>query len=168
MTRDMEMGRTVACNSKQRRHSAIDISYRTLIRAGRASMATVAAVGTPSGVSRACNTARPRQQLNSVAVQHAACSRVQRRSQRAAVAAAAAASPAANGAAATNGSGASSSNGGRTAPSSAETARTIVDLVAHGTLCTVGEEGVPLGTYVSYVLDAEVRVAFLREQSLLF
>lgn len=38
-------------------------------------------------------------------------------------------------------------------PSAAETARTIVDLVAHGTLCTVGDDGVPLGTYVSYVLD---------------
>jgi putative heme iron utilization protein len=40
-------------------------------------------------------------------------------------------------------------------PSSAETARTIVDLVAHGTLCTAGDEGIPLGTYVSYVLDGE-------------
>ncbi|KAH7622366.1 putative Glutamyl-tRNA reductase-binding protein, chloroplastic [Nannochloris sp. 'desiccata'] len=42
-----------------------------------------------------------------------------------------------------------------TSPSAAETARTVVDLVAHGTLCTVGEDGIPLGTYVSYVLDAE-------------
>lgn len=117
-------------------------------------MSSVAAVTTPSGVSRACNTARPRQQLNSIAVQHAACSRVQRRLQRAVVATAAAAAPAANGAAASNGNGASSSDSGRTAPSSAETARTIVDLVAHGTLCTLGEDGVPLGTYVSYVLDA--------------
>lgn len=120
-------------------------------------MSSVAAVTTPSGVSRACNTARPRQQLNSIAVQHAACSRVQRRLQRAVVATAAAAAPAANGAAASNGNGASSSDSGRTAPSSAETARTIVDLVAHGTLCTLGEDGVPLGTYVSYVLDASVR-----------
>ena len=38
-------------------------------------------------------------------------------------------------------------------PSPAETARTIVDLVAHGTLCTMTEEGAPLGTYASYVLD---------------
>lgn len=38
-------------------------------------------------------------------------------------------------------------------PSSAETAKTIVDIVAHGTLCTVGEDGVPLGTYSNYVLD---------------
>lgn len=38
-------------------------------------------------------------------------------------------------------------------PSSAETARTIVDLVAHGTLSTSGQDGIPLGTYVSYVLD---------------
>ena len=38
-------------------------------------------------------------------------------------------------------------------PSSAETAKTIVDIVAHGTLCTVGEDGVPLGTYTNYILD---------------
>ena len=38
-------------------------------------------------------------------------------------------------------------------PSSADTAKTIVDIVAHGTLCTVGEDGVPLGTYSNYVLD---------------
>lgn len=38
-------------------------------------------------------------------------------------------------------------------PSSAETARTIVDLVAHGTLCTTCDDSVPLGTYASYVLD---------------
>lgn len=41
------------------------------------------------------------------------------------------------------------------APSSAETARTIVDLVAHGTLCTSNDDGLPLGTYVTYVLDSE-------------
>eukprot|EP00887_Chlorella_sp_A99_P007645 scaffold20.g7645.t1 len=40
-------------------------------------------------------------------------------------------------------------------PSSAETARTVVDLVAHGTLCTTGEDGIPLGTYASYVLDGD-------------
>ena len=38
-------------------------------------------------------------------------------------------------------------------PSSAQTANTIVDIVAHGTLCTIGEDGVPLGTYTNYVLD---------------
>lgn len=38
-------------------------------------------------------------------------------------------------------------------PKSAETARTVVDIVAHGTLCTVGEDGLPLGTYCNYVLD---------------
>ena len=50
--------------------------------------------------------------------------------------------------------------GGRTAaaqspakPSSAETARTVVDIVSHGTLCTLSEDGAPLGTYASYVLD---------------
>ena len=75
-----------------------------------------------------------------------------RQQQRCAVRAAAAAAATANGAAATNGS---SSNGGgeSTTPSAAETARTVVDLVAHGTLCTVGEDGIPLGTYVTYVLD---------------
>ena len=40
-------------------------------------------------------------------------------------------------------------------PTSAETARTIVDIVAHGALSTVGADGVPLGTYASYVLDGE-------------
>lgn len=38
-------------------------------------------------------------------------------------------------------------------PSSADTAKTIVDIVAHGTLCTVGQDGVPLGTYSNYILD---------------
>ena len=37
------------------------------------------------------------------------------------------------------------SDAGCDPPSSAVTARTIVDLVAHGTLCTVGEDGGPLG-----------------------
>lgn len=41
-----------------------------------------------------------------------------------------------------------------TRPSSAETARTIVDIVHHGTLCTVNEAGLPLGTYSSFVLDS--------------
>lgn len=38
-------------------------------------------------------------------------------------------------------------------PSSADTAKTIVDIVAHGTLCTMGQDGVPLGTYSNYILD---------------
>lgn len=38
-------------------------------------------------------------------------------------------------------------------PSSAETARTVVDIVHHGTLSTVSDTGLPLGTYVTYVLD---------------
>lgn len=42
-------------------------------------------------------------------------------------------------------------------PTAAETARTIVDLVTYGTVSTVGEDGVPLGTYVSYVLDRSGR-----------
>jgi Pyridoxamine 5'-phosphate oxidase len=48
-----------------------------------------------------------------------------------------------------------SSNGKDAAlrPTAAETARTIVDLAAHGTLSTIGEDGIPLGTYASYVLD---------------
>jgi len=54
----------------------------------------------------------------------------------------------------TNGSTTAVAEAGTT-PSAAETARTVVDLVAHGTLCTVGEDGIPLGTYVSYVLDSE-------------
>ena len=34
----------------------------------------------------------------------------------------------------------------------AETARTIVDIVSHGTLATLNEDGTPLGTFISYVL----------------
>lgn len=30
-----------------------------------------------------------------------------------------------------------------------------MDLVTHGTLATVGDDGVPLGTYASYVLDSD-------------
>jgi Pyridoxamine 5'-phosphate oxidase len=37
-------------------------------------------------------------------------------------------------------------------PTSAETARTITELVNHGTLATVCEDGMPLGTYIAYVL----------------
>mmetsp|Transcript_11066 Transcript_11066/g.26230 ORF Transcript_11066/g.26230 Transcript_11066/m.26230 type:complete len:335 (+) Transcript_11066:122-1126(+) len=40
------------------------------------------------------------------------------------------------------------------APPSAETARTIVQLVGSGTLSTINEDNTPLGTYVSYVLDS--------------
>ncbi len=38
-------------------------------------------------------------------------------------------------------------------PSSAETARTIISIMSHGTLSTLSEDGAPLGTYASYVLD---------------
>lgn len=37
-------------------------------------------------------------------------------------------------------------------PSSADTARTITELVDHGTLATVCQDGIPLGTYITYVL----------------
>lgn len=104
------------------------------------------------------------------AAQHrpAACSRPEERPVR--ISAAAAAPPtrrrrasqqcrAAAGNGSSNGSSCNGSNP-RTAdvalpapPSSSETARTVVDLVAHGTLCTTGEDGTPLGTYASYVLD---------------
>lgn len=81
-----------------------------------------------------------------------------RRAARLAPAAAAAATAGNGAAAACNGSASLSGNGSSAAaggtPTAAETARTIVDLVAHGTLCTLGEDGVPLGTYASYVLDA--------------
>ena len=42
-----------------------------------------------------------------------------------------------------------------TAPSAAETARTILDLSDSGTLCTSQLDGIPLGTYTSYVLDQQ-------------
>lgn len=41
-------------------------------------------------------------------------------------------------------------------PSICETARTVMDLVNHGTLSTVCGDGGPLGTYVTFVLDREV------------
>ena len=41
------------------------------------------------------------------------------------------------------------------AVSGAEVARTIVDLMTHGTLATVGDDQIPLGTYASYVLDSQ-------------
>ena len=40
-------------------------------------------------------------------------------------------------------------------PCNAEVARTIVDLMTHGTLSTAGEDQIPLGTYASYVLDSQ-------------
>ena len=40
-------------------------------------------------------------------------------------------------------------------PDAAGTARTICDITRQGTLSTVGEDGVPLGTYVTYVLDSD-------------
>ena len=49
-----------------------------------------------------------------------------------------------------------SANGGAPQqPSSAETARTVLDIVAHGTLATIDSDGKPLGTYASYVLDGK-------------
>jgi len=41
-------------------------------------------------------------------------------------------------------------------PSMAETAKTIVSTVNHGTLSTLSEDGTPLGTYVAYILDKQV------------
>ncbi|KAK9808263.1 hypothetical protein WJX73_004581 [Symbiochloris irregularis] len=41
----------------------------------------------------------------------------------------------------------------QTRPTSAETARTIVDISHFGTLSTVSETGSPLGTFITYVLD---------------
>lgn len=43
-----------------------------------------------------------------------------------------------------------------TTPSIAETAKTIVSTVNHGTLSTLSEDGTPLGTFVEYVLDKKV------------
>lgn len=40
-------------------------------------------------------------------------------------------------------------------PTAAETARTVLDIVAHGTLATLDADGKPLGTYASYVLDSK-------------
>ena len=37
-------------------------------------------------------------------------------------------------------------------PTSAETARTIVDITAHGTLCSSGSDGVPLGAFFLFWL----------------
>lgn len=34
-----------------------------------------------------------------------------------------------------------------------DTARTIVDIMSHGTLATLNEDGTPLATYSSYVLE---------------
>ena len=42
-----------------------------------------------------------------------------------------------------------------TAPNAAETARTVLDLSDSGTLCTTQQDGMPLGTYTSYVLDQQ-------------
>ena len=42
-------------------------------------------------------------------------------------------------------------------PSIGETAKTVVSTVHHGTLSTLTQDGTPLGTYVAYVLDSEVR-----------
>lgn len=47
-------------------------------------------------------------------------------------------------------------------PDIAETGKTVVELVSHGTLSTVSDGGFPLGTYVTYVLDKEVRWMAIR------
>eukprot|EP00210_Caulerpa_lentillifera_P005139 g4911.t1 len=47
----------------------------------------------------------------------------------------------------------SSSFGPPARPSNAETAKTIVSTVNHGTLSTLSDDGTPLGTYVAFVLD---------------
>mmetsp|Transcript_22840 Transcript_22840/g.74393 ORF Transcript_22840/g.74393 Transcript_22840/m.74393 type:complete len:313 (-) Transcript_22840:74-1012(-) len=41
----------------------------------------------------------------------------------------------------------------QTRPSSSEAAKTLLFMTSHGTLATVCEDGVPLGTHASYVLD---------------
>jgi hypothetical protein len=46
-------------------------------------------------------------------------------------------------------------------PSAAETARTVLDIVAHGTLATIDDDGNPLGTYASYVLDTKACLCLL-------
>lgn len=43
----------------------------------------------------------------------------------------------------------------QTCPSAAETARTVLAIVNEGALSTIGSDGAPLGTSVSYVLDKE-------------
>ena len=35
----------------------------------------------------------------------------------------------------------------------------MLDIVAHGTLATIDDDGNPLGTYASYVLDTKARRA---------
>lgn len=51
-------------------------------------------------------------------------------------------------------------------PPIAETARTVVDISSHGTLCTLSDDGTPLGTYVTYVLDGNGQpVLKLREEA---
>ena len=102
-------------------------------------------VGSAAGRHQAPRSAPQPCQQTARSSRHRATQHRSRQLQVVAAAAAAAAPPAAAG----NGSAAAS-----VAPSAAETARTIVDLVAHGTLCTLSPDGVPLGTYVSYVLDA--------------
>ena len=47
----------------------------------------------------------------------------------------------------------------------AQTAKTIVSTVNHGTLSTLTPDGVPLGTYVAYVLDPKVRLLKLDQST---
>jgi putative heme iron utilization protein len=39
--------------------------------------------------------------------------------------------------------------------SSAEVARTITSLITYGTLCTTTDDNIPLGTFVTFVLDSD-------------
>ena len=40
-------------------------------------------------------------------------------------------------------------------PDAVCTARTILDIAQHGTISTMSESGLPLGTYVTYTLDTD-------------
>ena len=121
-------------------------------------MSALAAAVPATRAPAACGRPQAAQTAPSSRPQRAFCSRRAAQQQARAAVAAAAAAATANGAEACNGSASLSGGNGSAAgaahtPSAAETARTIVDLVAHGTLCTLAEDGVPLGTYASYVLD---------------
>lgn len=54
----------------------------------------------------------------------------------------------------------SGSSSGIARPSSADTARTAVDISHDGTLYIVGSDGWPLGAHASYVLDASGQPVF--------
>jgi hypothetical protein len=67
------------------------------------------------------------------------------------------AAPVVDSLATSNGSSPSSSNGkhASTCPTPAETARTIVDIVNEGSLCSLSADGSPLGAPVAYQLDKD-------------